>query len=183
MNLTTILEYLIPAFSGITAAYFGYRFGRWGGLKEQIFAKKIDSYKDFVIQYFEFMKECTPVPNLTVKQYTAALDAYSKLLIQFYQASLFMPRRLHDDIHTRLDPTTEQLMKVAKFWQILLNIQKKKKIDIPFEQLKRDIIAGAELMVELPGPFEKVINSFQDIIEMLRKDLGVYKLDSKFYNP
>lgn len=166
----------------VLAGAIGYLLGRWSKHKQIIYSKKVELYSTLVKELLNFILYCAPRKNLTFKQYTDTIRAFNNLQQAFHETGLFMPRKLYEDIQCKFSPAIKRIGSIATFFERIHKLKEgNKDINVPFDKFKQETLESLGYLMELPGPFEPLVKSIPEIVQMLKKDLGIDKLDSKFY--
>lgn len=182
-----LIKLIAPVLAAVAGVYLGYLQGRWSKYKEIIYTKKIEIYGNLVTQLLEFTSLCTPTQDVTMEQYGKVVSSFTETQNAFFRASLFMPDVLHKDIQEVFTPANDRL---GRIHSALGNLKKMSKGEVPSEQelglqsfveFKTATIGALQDLQNLPGPFLPLIQSAPRIVKMLKKDLGISALDSKFY--
>lgn len=182
-----LVKLIAPVLAAAAGVYLGYLQGRWSKYKEIVYAKKIEIYCNLVTQLLEFTSLCTPTQNVTMEQYGKVVSSFIETQNAFFRASLFMPDALHKDIQEVFTPANDRL---ARIHATLGNLKKMSKGEGQSEQelgaqnfaeFKVTTIGALQDLQNLPGPFLPLIQAAPCIVKMLKKDLGIFALDSRFY--
>ena len=183
-----IVKLVAPVLAAVAGVYLGFLQGRWSKYKEIVYARKIEIYGDLVTQIFEFTLLCAPNPKLTREQYASVMARFVETQNAFFRASLFMPDALHNDIQVAFTPANDRL---SAMYSTLSNLRKIHTGEIKSEQdldanslaefRSNFSVALQDLDNNLPGPFLPFIQAAPRIVKMLKRDLGIASLDSKFY--
>lgn len=163
----------------------------YSGSLEQIqgncICKNIEIYSELVRQLLEFALLCSPNQSITFEQYGKIIISFTETQNAFFRASLFIPDVLYKDIRDVFTPANDRL---AKIHATLSNLNQIKNGNVKSEQelgakdfseFKTNTLNALEDFQNLPGPFTPLIAATPRIVKMLKKDLGISVLDSKFY--
>lgn len=182
-----LVKLIAPVLAAAAGVYLGFLQGRWSKHKEIIYAKKIEIYSDLVTQLLEFSSLCAPTEKVTMEQYGKVISGFVETQNAFFRASLFMPDALHKDIQRAFTPANDRL---GRIHSTLGNLKKIRDGGVKsehelgaqdFAEFKSNTIGALEDLQNLPGPFLPLIQAAPSIVKMLKKDLGISTLDSRFY--
>lgn len=182
-----IVKLVAPVLAAIAGVYLGFLQGRWSKHREIIYAKKIEIYGDLVTQLLEFTLLCAPNPRLTMEQYGKVVSSFIRTQNAFFRASLFMPDALHKDIQEAFAPANDRLAAIHTTVGTLKKIRDgevKSEKDLgaqDFVEFKSNFSGALQDLQNLPGPFLPLIQAAPRIVKMLKRDLGITTLDSRFY--
>jgi len=182
-----LVKLIAPVLAAAAGVYLGFLQGRWSKHREIVYAKKIEIYSDLVTQLLEFGSLCAPNQKVNVDQYAKVVTRFIETQNAFFRASLFMSDALHKDIQLAFTPANDRL---GRIHTTLVNLKKisdggvKSELELgakDFAEFKNNTISALEDLQDLPGPFLPLVQTTPKIVKMLKKDLGISALDSKFY--
>jgi hypothetical protein len=182
-----LVKLIAPVLAATAGVYLGFLQGRWSKYREIVYAKKIEIYGNLVTQLLEFTSLCEPNDKATMDQYAKVVSEFIKTQNSFFRASLFMPDALHRDIQIAFTPANDR---VARIHATLDNLKKIHNGEVKseqelgaqdYEEFKIKTLDALQDLKGLPGPFLPLIQEAPRIVKMLKKDLGISTLDSRFY--
>lgn len=168
----------------IFIAYLGYVQGRWSKHKEIIYEKKVSIYSELVSLLLEFASECRTREKVKFSEFMIVVKKFTETRNAFFRASLFMTDELHKDLHSKISLADERIANIRLMFERISKIKdgaKEKDLNITFDGFKEQTLLAANDFSSLPGPFSPFIDSIPSIVSMLKRDLGIKVLDSKFY--
>lgn len=181
-----LIGIITPIACILIGAFLGYYLTRWQKHKEVFYARKIEVYSSFISELFNFRIYCLPGGS-----FRTAFISFIKLNAVFYDTGLFMPQSLFDDIHKITRSVFDGLIALrgsiirTGFDGGVVNAE-----DVGMHCFEKTIhrLHSLKIIAEtlddsspLPGPYETLINKSYEIMQMLKKDLGVEKFSGKFY--
>ncbi|MFT3759199.1 hypothetical protein [Thauera sp.] len=182
-----LVKLIAPVLAAAAGVYLGFLQGRWSKYREIIYAKKIEIYGNLVTQLLEFTSLCAPNDKLTMDQYAKVVSGFIETQNAFFRASLFMPEALHRDIQIAFTPANDR---IARIHATLDSLKKMRNGEAKSEQelgvqdyaeFKTRTLGALEDLKGLPGPFLPLVQEAPRMVKMLKKDLGISTLDSRFY--
>ena len=182
-----LVKLIAPVLAAAAGVYLGFLQGRWSKYREIIYAKKIEIYGNLVTQLLEFTSLCAPNEKITMEQYGKVISGFIETQNAFFKASLFMPDALHKDIQVAFTPANDRLARINLTLSNLTKIrngevQSEQEMGVKdFAEFKSNSVGALQDLQNLPGPFLPLVQATPRIVKMLKKDLGISTLDSRFY--